>query len=178
MLTWLTRRTERRANAHNLYGSIVALSRAPALYDKLQVPDTVEGRFEILVLHMFAFLEQINGEAAPLAQDIVDLFFADMDVTTRELGVGDMAVPKKMRGLAGVFNERMTAYKAAVEDSGVKVLSKELRQNIFGGESAGPGGAKGLVRYIRQLRQTLEKMSLEDLVAGRIGAPGINGKKR
>ena len=69
MLTWITRRAERRTNAHDLYGSIVALSRSASIYAMLQVPDTVEGRFEILVLHMFACLERLNGEAPALAQD-------------------------------------------------------------------------------------------------------------
>ena len=178
MLTWITRRAERKANAHNLYGSIVALSRAPAIYANLQVPDTIGGRFEILVIHLFACLERLNGEAAPLAQDVVDIFFADMDTTSRELGVGDMAVPKKMRKIAAVFDERMTAYKAAVEDSGKKALSDELRHNIFGGEEARASSALDLGRYLRQLRKNLTKMSLEELVAGRIGAPDINGKKR
>ncbi len=178
MLTWITRRAERKANAHNLYGSIVTLTRTPALYDVLKVPDTIEGRFEILVLHIFACLERLNGEAAPLAQDIVDMFFADMDTTSRELGVGDMAVPKKMRKLAAVFEERMTAYKSALEDSSNKILMTELQNNFFVGKKASANGADGLVRYIRHLRQILDNTSLEDLVAGRIDTPGINGKKR
>jgi cytochrome b pre-mRNA-processing protein 3 len=56
MFSWITSRTRRRRNAQKIYGSIVALSRTPALYSDYGVPDTVEGRFEILVLHMFAAL--------------------------------------------------------------------------------------------------------------------------
>ncbi|MFQ5626702.1 MAG: ubiquinol-cytochrome C chaperone family protein, partial [Methyloligellaceae bacterium] len=88
MLNWIARRARAKRNAHDLYGSIVALSRTPAIYDTLNVPDTAEGRFEILVLHIFVCLERMNGKAALLAQDIVNLFFADMDTTSRELGVG------------------------------------------------------------------------------------------
>ncbi|MEE8320594.1 MAG: ubiquinol-cytochrome C chaperone family protein [Gammaproteobacteria bacterium] len=177
MLTWITRRAERRTNAHNLYGSIVALSRSASIYTLLRVPDTVEGRFEILVLHMFACLERLNGEAPALAQDIVDMFFADMDTTSRELGVGDMAVPKKMRGLAAIFEDRMAAYKSSIENTSKKALSNELQKNIFGNDEAFANGGNDLARYLLKLRQSLSKASLEELVAGEITAPDINGTK-
>ena len=177
MLTWITRRAERRANAHNLYGSIVALSRSAPIYATLQVPDTVEGRFEILVLHMFACLERLNGKAPALAQDIVDMFFADMDTSSRELGVGDMAVPKKMRGLAAIFEDRIAAYKSSVENTSKNALSNELQKNIFCNDEAFANCGNDLARYLLKLRQSLSKASLEELVAGEIAAPDINGMK-
>jgi cytochrome b pre-mRNA-processing protein 3 len=178
MLSWLTRRAERKANAHNLYGSIVALSRSPAIYDTLKVPDTIEGRFEIMLLHMFATLERLNGEAPSLAQDIVNKFFADMDTTSRELGVGDMVVPKKMRGLASIFETRMKAYESAVADSNKKTLSKELHDTIFNGEEGSSDSALGLVKYLMQLRKKLAKIPLAELVARQIAVPVKVGTKR
>jgi cytochrome b pre-mRNA-processing protein 3 len=176
MLTWLTKRAQRKANAHNLYGSIVALSLAPALYDKLHVPDEIENRFEVLVFHMFACLKRLNGEELSLAQNIVDKFFSDMDTTSRELGVGDVAVPKKMRGLAAVFDERMAAYKTATEATDKKTLTNQLKQNIYGATDPSLSSTEGLDRYARDLMQTLANTSLEDLMTGQIKAPAINGK--
>lgn len=176
MLTWFTKRAQRKANAHNLYGSIVALSRAPALYDKLHVPDEIENRFEVLVFHMFACLLRLNGEELSLAQDIVDNFFADMDTTSRELGVGDVAVPKKMRGLAAVFEERMAGYKTATEATDKKILTKKLKKNIYGATDPGLSSTEGLDRYAQDIMHILENTSIEDLMTGLIEAPTINGK--
>ncbi len=178
MLTWFTSRAERNVNAHNLYGSIVTLSRSPAIYDVLKVPDTVEGRFEIMILHIFACLERMNGEEPALAQNIVNIFFADMDTTSRELGVGDMVVPKKMRALASIFEARMSEYHAAVAASNKNTLSDMLLSDIYGGEEGAPKNAKELGRYMRKLRQNLAKKPISDLVAGKIPAPEIVGKNK
>ena len=167
MFSWITARTRRKRNAHNFYGSIVALSRAPALYSEFGVPDTVEGRFEILVLHVFAALERLGGEngaQGKLNQDLVNLFFADMDTTSRELGVGDLAVPKKMRTLAAVFEERLAAYKKAFEDTDMRLLRDEFQQNIFAQKDASHEGAKELVRYAKMLRTKLADTSIEEFM--------------
>jgi cytochrome b pre-mRNA-processing protein 3 len=164
MFSWITSRTRRRRNAQNFYGSIVALSRAPALYSDYGVPDTVEGRFEILVLHMFAALERFGlekGAQRKINQDLVNLFFADMDTTSRELGVGDMKVPKQMRMLAAVFEERIAAYNKAFKEPDMQMLSDEFEQNIFIGNDASHEGAKELVCYAQTLRTKLADISID-----------------
>ncbi len=173
MFSWISARTRRKRNAHNFYGSIVALSRAPALYSDYGVPDTVEGRFEILVLHVFAALERLgreNGAQGKLNQDLVNLFFDDMDTTSRELGVGDLTVPKKMRVLAAVFEERMAAYKKAFEDKDPRLLSDEFQQNIFAGNDASQVQAKELVRYAEMLRTRLMDTSIQEFMGDEYNA--------
>lgn len=167
MFSWIAARTRRRRNAHNFYGSIVALSRTPALYSDFGVPDTVEGRFEILVLHMFTALEWLGRENAAqrkLNQDLVNLFFDDMDTTSRELGVGDLAVPKRMRTLAAVYKERIAAYKKVFKDADTRLLSDEFEQNIFAGKDASHEGAKELVLYVQSLRKKLADTSIEEFM--------------
>ena len=174
MLSWIARRARRKRNAHDLYGSIVALSRSPVLYTQMGVPDTVECRFEILVFHLFACLDRLGhagGENTFLAQDLVDLFFADMDTTSRELGVGDMTVPKKMKSLAGIYEERMSAYKDAAGKKSVNALASALAGNVFGAADA-PAPASRLVNYVRDLRKSLSKTAIADLEAGRIATSG------
>ena len=164
MFSWITSRTRRRWNAQKIYGSIVALSRTPALYSDYGVPDTVEGRFEILVLHMFAALERYgfeNGSQRKINQDLVNLFFADMDTTSRELGVGDMKVPKQMRMLAAVFEERIAAYKQAFKDPDMQMLRDEFEQNIFIGNDASHDAAKQLACYAQTLRTKLADISID-----------------
>jgi len=167
MFSWFTARNHRRRNAHNFYGSIVALSRAPDLYLKFGVPDTVEGRFEILVLHMFAALERLSHENSAqrkLNQDLVNLFFTDMDTSERELGVGDLKVPKKMRTLAAVFEERIEAYKTAFDDAEMHALSDEFEQNIYNGMATSQKSAKKLSGYTHTLRTKMADTPINEFM--------------
>ncbi len=153
MFKWLSRRAAPRRDASVIYRRIVAQSRLPAFYARYGVPDTVEGRFEVLVLHMFLVLECLRRQdegRGPMAQHLVDAFFADMDTTMRELGVGDLAVPKRMRKLAGAFYERLASYREAL--AGEDRLVKAIDGHIFGGGS--PESAQALASYsLRTLDQ-------------------------
>lgn len=171
MLSWLAERRHRRRTAQNLYGSIVAQTRAPAFYAKLGVPDTVEGRFELLVLHVFLVLERLQVEGAKgdaLAQQLVDIFIADMDTTMRELGVGDAAVAKKMRSLADAFYDRLTSYRDALGESGDAGpgLRHLLRDNLQAGPVGNDALTRMLVDYVVGTKQALEDQSWERLEAG------------
>ena len=179
MLNWLAKRATRKRNAHNLYGSIVALSRSPTLYTEFGVPDTLEARFEILVLHMFIFIERMQRsgeETQELTQDVVDLFFADMDTTSREAGVGDLAVPKKMRKLAAVFQERMREYNQAANTPDRKAITKEFKQNIYHGDESVRGQAAKLSAYAWDLRSELAKIPISDLQFAHECRTGKNGQ--
>lgn len=181
MLQWISRHTSRRRNAHNLYGSIVAMTRAPSLYCELRVPDTLEGRFEMHTLHMFVFLDCLGrggDDGAPLRQELVDQFFADMETTTRQAGVGDLAVPRKMRRLAAVFSDRLTAYRAAIADSDTRALPNLLANNIYAESEQGAQCATSLARYIRRLRTDLSSLSLGKFEAGEITAREPSGGSR
>jgi cytochrome b pre-mRNA-processing protein 3 len=89
--------------AQKLYGAIVAQARLPVFYQAFGVPDTLEGRFVVLSLNLFAVLHRLKadgGEAHALAQELIDQFSADMETVLREIGVGDISIPKKVRRLA------------------------------------------------------------------------------
>jgi len=171
MLSWFAERRHRKRTAQNLYGSIVAQTRAPAFYAELGVPDTVEGRFELLVLHIFLVLERLQMGGAKgdaLAQQLVDIFVADMDTTMRELGVGDMVVSKKMRSLADAFYDRLSSYRdtlGGIGDTGLKHL---LRNNLQAGSATNDALTGSLADYVLGTRQALEHQSWESLEAGEL----------
>ena len=118
MLDFLNARTDIRRKAGEIYGAIVAQARRPAFYAALGVPDTPAGRYEMVVIHLFLVLERLRAEAdaaSPLPRLLVEAFIADMDDSLREMGTGDLAVPKKVRRAATGLYERSMAYKAALD---------------------------------------------------------------
>ncbi len=166
MLNWLAKRARRKRNAHDIYGSIVALSRSPVLYTEFGVPDTLEGRFEILVLHVVLFVSRIRADhedAKPLAQEVVDLLFADLDTTSRETGVGDIVVPKKMRKLATVYQERVVQYGDALGAADRDALSKEFKEIVYDNDESAEQSAAKLSDYARNLMRELAQTPLEEL---------------
>lgn len=101
-----------------LHARIVAASREPALYGEGGFPDTVEGRFEALTLVALVVLRRLRQLPAPaddVAQDLVDAVFAHLEVALRELGVGDMGIPKRMKALGRAFYDRAGAYDALLD---------------------------------------------------------------
>ncbi len=164
MFTWFRGHRELKRTAHDLYGSIVALSRQPRLFDEIGIPDSVEGRFEALAAHMFLFLERLRreGEAgAPIAQALVDGFFRDLEISSRELGVGDLAVPKKMRRLAVVYAERLEEYREAINAADPAMLEKKIAQNMRLAD-AGPAAAL-FADYLRRMHDRLQSVEMKNL---------------
>ncbi len=114
---------------------IVTQARQPSFYRDLGVPDTVNGRFDLLVLHLWMVLRRFNSaEAATnLSQALFDRFCDDMDANLREMGVGDLTVPKRMQAFGEAFYGRVAAYDLALT-SGQEPLAQALCKNILNGE--------------------------------------------
>jgi cytochrome b pre-mRNA-processing protein 3 len=132
----------------SLYGMIVAQARAPEFYESYGVPDTVNGRFEMIVLHLVLVLRRLSAEPEPargLGQAVFDLFCRDMDANLREMGVGDLGVPRSMQGIGEAFYGRQAAYGAALAATEPGPLIAALERNVFAGET-GPARLAGYVR--------------------------------
>ncbi len=147
-------------NIHALYGAIVAQARSAAFYTAYGVPDTVEGRFELIVLHLVLVLGRLGraDDGSPGAkanrragQQLFDVFCRDLDHNLREMGVGDLAVPREMRRFGEAFYGRQAAYCAALAAAGEPELEKALARNIFGmaGIDDRCGAASALCRVRR-----------------------------
>ena len=136
--------------ASGLYGAIVAQARSPMLYSDYGVPDTVDGRFEMVVLHTVLFLERLQreGEAGKaIGQGIFDLYCTDMDRSLRELGISDLGVPKRMKKMTEAFYGRAGAYRTAITANDAAGLAEALRRNVFRGVEA-RRGADALAAYV------------------------------
>jgi cytochrome b pre-mRNA-processing protein 3 len=169
-----TKRRSNRANAARLYGAIVAQARLPVFYQELGVPDTLEGRFLVLSLHLFAVLQRLKEEGAlALAQELTDRFSADMDTVLREIGVGDLSVPKKMRGLAATSTSLWDAF-ARAEAAGEKAVAGVMAGALPGNQALDGAVSTRLAHYAMEAVRALETQTLASLSAGKVEFPGIN----
>jgi cytochrome b pre-mRNA-processing protein 3 len=141
-----------------LYGAIVAQARRPVFYRDLGVPDTVNGRFDMIVLHLALFLDRMESDARhrDIGQRVFDLFCAEMDGHLRETGVGDLTVPKRMKEIGESFYGRRQAYRAALALPDDGALQAAVRRNVYGGADAGaPLAVARLAAYMRQAQGLL-----------------------
>jgi cytochrome b pre-mRNA-processing protein 3 len=158
------------AAAHRrLYEAIVAAARHPVPYAGWQVPDTVDGRFDMVAIHAYLALDRLKGGDADFRQALVDELFADMDRSLREMGVGDLSVGKKVRQMAEVFYGRVAAYDLALPQ-GMQALESALGRNVFP-DGAPLGSAAKLAAYVREARDMLASLPAGELLQGRIVFP-------
>jgi len=168
----LFRRTPSSETICALYGAIVAQARQPVFYTAYGVPDSVAGRFDMIVLHAILVLRRLRGEGdglRELGQGVFDLFCHDLDHNLRERGVGDLAVPRQMRGLAEAFYGRAAAYDRALAQSGNGELAAALARNVFAGSP--PRGADLLASYVRAAEVDLAGQATATLHRGVLQFP-------
>lgn len=128
MLDWLKTRGASARKAKELYGAVVANARNPVFYSHYGVPDTLNGRYEMIVLVLFQLLERLQKDGAPdvaeLSRLTLEAFVTDMDDSMRQIGIGDMAVPKKVKKAAAGFYERSKAYRAALDAADTAAMAR------------------------------------------------------
>jgi len=144
-----------------IYGAIVAKAREPLFYRDLGVPDTVDGRFDLIMLHMWMMLRRLrHGEGGPVrAQALFDRFCIDMDDNLREMGVGDLTVPKRMLAFGEAFYGRAAAYDFALTDGGENdqgPLAQSICKNILNGK--GIDNAHRLAAYVLMTLARLDRL--------------------
>jgi cytochrome b pre-mRNA-processing protein 3 len=144
-----------RGTIEAIYGMIVTQAREPVFYRELGVADTVNGRFDLLVLHLWLVLRRFRSVegAADLSQALFDHFCADMDANLREMGVGDLTVPKRMQAFGEAFYGRAAAYDAAFASD--EALAKALSKNVLNGQ--GMENARRLATYAKRVLACLER---------------------
>jgi len=178
MILPVFRRSFHSRNIHALYGTIVAQARAAIFYTGYGVPDTVQGRFELIVLHLVLLLGRLARHNEPnpnrasrpnpaqtLGQRLFDVFCRDLDDNLREMGVGDLAVPREMRRFGEAFYGRQAAYTAALAAAEERELEQALARNIFGIVGVDDRAVR-LARYARAVARQLDTEEEDALAAG------------
>jgi cytochrome b pre-mRNA-processing protein 3 len=161
MLNILGKSRALRQAASGLYGGIVARAREPVFYTDFAVPDTIDGRFDLLALHVWLALERLGGaDLNDLSQELTNTVFVGFDEGLRDLGSGDMGIGRRIKTLANAFYGRLSAYRAATDAA---AMESAVARNLYRG--TGTGHDARIAHYIAGARAHLEG---QDLSRGRI----------
>jgi cytochrome b pre-mRNA-processing protein 3 len=153
-----------------LYTAAVQAARDPYIFDTLRVPDTLDGRFDVIGLYVFLVVHRLHGESKvgkELAQAVFDAMFSDMDINLREIGVGDMTVGKRVRAMWEAFNGRSAAYAAALDAGDAAALTEAVARNVWRGK-APDDTARALAISVLDQAGYLASQPIEALAAGRV----------
>jgi cytochrome b pre-mRNA-processing protein 3 len=152
------------------YQLVVGQARQTVFFTDYAVPDTIDGRFELLCLHAFLYLRRLKSErpqAGRLAQNFFDRMFADLDHGLREMGTGDLSVGREVKRMAQAFYGRIRAYEEGLagEDA---VLRAALRRNLFGTVAAASVPLEAMAAYVRRQAAGLQRQPPAALLDGRV----------
>jgi cytochrome b pre-mRNA-processing protein 3 len=169
-LASLFRRGRRRPAVIAAYHRIVERAREPAFFADWGVPDTIDGRFEVLALHAFLVLERLRAEhalTAGFAQDLFDTMFADLDRAMREMGASDVGVGRHVKAMARGFYGRSYAYGQGLA-AGETALAEALSRNLFGTIAPSRAQLALAVRYVERQAAALAAASTAALMSGEV----------
>lgn len=155
------------------YDLLTAISRDPVFFTDYDLPDTVMGRFEMVSVIMILFFRRTRASdtsGQELAQEVVDAFFQDLDHAIREIGIGDVAVPKRMKKFAAMFYGRLESYAKALDAQDETALAEALVRNIHP-EKPGAPDMRRLARYMMETEQRLAAEPEERIATGTLPFP-------
>jgi cytochrome b pre-mRNA-processing protein 3 len=155
--------------ARQLYVHAVHQARRPEFYLHWNVPDTADGRFDMVVLHVVLVMRRLKrdrDQSAETAQARFDLMFADMDQNLREMGVGDIGIGKRVKAMAKSFFGRLAAYDFALSAGDDIALCAALRRNLYRKCSPSDGDVMAMASYMQREATKLEGLPIERLLSG------------
>ncbi len=161
---------------YDIYGTLVSKARNPALFSSLKVPDTIDGRFDMMILHIFLLSLRLKDEddaCRALSQEVFDAFLLDMDRGLREEGVGDLTVPKRIKKMTQVFYGRVGAYEEPVENNNRDELAAAIDRNVFP-DGGNKESSSRLADYMLNLHAHLSKLTRDDLLRGKLALENVS----
>ena len=173
LASWIDRFRDRgrtRVRAMDLYRRIVAQARRPVFYQRYAVADSLDGRFDLIVLHLHLVLERLGtlAEGGALQRALQEVFFADLDRSLREMGVGDLSVGKRVKQMARAFYGRVRAYETPLREGDREGLARALVRNLWRGTDPGGGRAEALAAHLVAQARHLAARSDADIAQARL----------
>jgi cytochrome b pre-mRNA-processing protein 3 len=162
-----------RIAAHSLYNSIVAQARKPVFYADWHTPDTLDGRFDIIVIHLFLAVSRCETDVSPTQEDtksfirtLSEVFFSDMDRNLREMGASDTGVGIRVKKMAQAFYGRLKAYEESIHDQ--TALGEALRRNVWREQPVAAAAIAELAAYMQRNHKALQSQPINGLMNGSI----------
>jgi len=156
--------------ALRLYRTLVEKARDPVFYSRLAVPDTVNGRFDMVVIHAMLVLRRLReggAEAEPTGQALLELMFKDMDQSLREMGVGDMGIKHHIKRMAKALFGRAEAYEDGL-DGDPDALLATLKENLYRHSTPAPEQVAQMTDYLRRAAQHVRAQNVAEMTVGQI----------
>lgn len=156
-----------KIQAHRLYVKITKQSRQPVFYADWGVADTIDGRFDVVLLHLYLILQRLEDppqdEALMLfSRDLQEVFFTDMDRSLREMGVSDTGVGKRIKKMAEACYGRLTSYKKAGGE--LRQVQEALLRNVYREADVRPQDVAALADYTLRNIAHLKTVSAKDIM--------------
>lgn len=152
--------------AHEVYVALVERSRSPFFYQECGVSDTLDGRFDVIVLHMFLLTERFSGDSQDFLRALWEVFFSDMDRNLREMGASDTGIGKRVKKMAQAFYGRMDSYdKSFVRDADFK---ESLKRNLYRSAPVEEEKLDDIIEYTRKNLEFLQKQDISAIIGGKI----------
>ena len=171
MFSWFKHRRLRQRTADHIYGAVVAQARQPRFFNHLGIPDTLEGRYEMVLVHLFLILDRLRNEgptAQAISRKLNERFVTDMDDCMRELGVGDITVPKRVKLAAAGLYDRVLEYQSAISEPASNALTNIIQSRVLTPEYSEPlsPAASAIADYMHNCRTALADQPLQDIITG------------
>ena len=169
LFSWGQRRQSHEAE--KLYASAIEVARRPSIYQRFGVIDSVDGRFDALSLVVILIMRRLQNcgeDGKEISQQLFDSMFADMDLSLREMGAGDIGVSKRVRVMAEAFLGRLQAYVTALDNNDRAALATALRRNLFRHDTTADPLGNGAVDYVFALASKINNLDQDDLLLGNL----------
>ncbi len=138
--------------AHDAYIKLVEQSRNPVFYEQWGVDDTVDGRFDVIILHIFLLTKQLKNEQPEFVRAVWEVFFSDMDRSLREMGASDTGIGKRIKKMVQAFYGRIAIYEETIGNDAE--FAEALRRNLYRGGEVSSEQISAVIDYTKnQLSQ-------------------------
>lgn len=171
-MDWNGTGRQRRAAAHRAYVALVSQARQPVFYGQWGVPDTNDGRFEMIGLHLMLVIRRLRGLGEPgetLARELLEVMIGDLDRSLREIGVGDLSVGKRVQGMVRSYLGRVAAIEPALDRQDPAPIRQALERNLYQtGKVPAPLHVQALAHYLIRQDEALAGQPADGLIEGRL----------
>ena len=166
--------------AHRLYAAVASQARRPEFFIAGGVPDTIDGRFEMVALHAFLLFRRLKRQgdkAGAVAQEVYDIMFGDFDASVRELGAQDLGVGRRIKFMTEAMNGRFVAYEAALAAVDPAELELALKRNLYGTVEPTDEPLKRMAEYLRLAETGLSGQPVDQLMRGVLRFPTLEPER-